>query len=68
MDRRVFEPRPTGSETRRRNALSMALIVLAALAFWQYTLRMNSHPAPGAISLEKALPPAQVNEKPKEKN
>jgi len=48
MDRRVFEPRPTGNDVRRRNALSMAILVLAALGLWYFSLRANTPSAPPA--------------------
>ena len=43
MDRRVFEPRPSGNDVRRRNALSMAIIVFAAMLLWFVTLKSNTH-------------------------
>ncbi len=50
MDHRVFEPRPTGNDARRRNAISMALIILAAGALWLYYWHVNSAPAPIAVA------------------
>jgi hypothetical protein len=36
MDRRVFQPRPDNSAERRRNALGMAIVILAAGGLWLY--------------------------------
>ncbi len=46
-NRRAFEPRPSDNGPRRRNAIGIAAVVLAALAWWAW---MGSH-SPG-------LPPA----------
>lgn len=46
MDRRVFEPRPNGNDARRRSAISLALLVLIAGAFWLFFQRMTSVSAP----------------------
>jgi len=57
MDHRVFEPRPSGSEARRRNAISMAIVILVAGALWLYSLRGSFGPAParpGAAAQDSA--------------
>ena len=41
MDHRVFEPRSTGNDARRRNAISMALIILVGGALWLFALKGN---------------------------
>lgn len=43
-----FEPRPTGNDVRRRNGISMALIILAAGALWLYYSQMSAGPVPVA--------------------
>ena len=43
MDRRVFQPRPDGSAERRRNALSLAVLIL--VAGWLWLSYSKSHPA-----------------------
>jgi len=42
MDRRVFQPRTDSRAERRRNALSLAAIVLLAGWLWLHSVR---HPA-----------------------
>ena len=42
MDRRVFQPRSDSSAERRRNAIGMSVLILAAGWLW---LLSHSHPA-----------------------
>lgn len=52
MNRRVFEPRPDHSAAHRRQAIRLALVVLAAgyLALW-YLKQSSAPPPPTAHSL-----------------
>lgn len=42
MNHPVFQPRPTGSDARRRHALSISTVVLLALAWWNGSLQSAS--------------------------
>lgn len=55
MDRRVFQPRPDNSAERRRNALGMAIVILAAGGLWLYSQR---HPPVSVVrpAAEKSIP------------
>ena len=43
MDRRVFQPRNDNSTERRRNALSMSILILVGGGLWLYY--SHHHPA-----------------------
>jgi len=54
LNRRVFEPRPSDNAARQRNAISIAAVVLAALALWAWMEHSKpipppSNPAPPAL-------------------
>ena len=55
MDRRVFQPRPDNSAERRRNALSLAILVLLAGGLWLY---YTTHPAPRPSAPSRPVAPA----------
>lgn len=54
MDRRVFQPRSDNGAERRRNALGMAIVVLAAGGLWLY---YQQHPVSAVRPIpEKSIP------------
>ena len=58
MDRRVFQPRSDNSAERRRNALGMAIVILAAGGVWLY---FQSHPISAVRPVtEKSIPARPV--------
>ena len=55
MDRRVFQPRPDNNAERRRNALTMSLLILIGGGLWLYY--QLHHPTPTARPiLQKSIP------------
>ncbi|MGI4788434.1 MAG: hypothetical protein ACRYFS_06235 [Janthinobacterium lividum] len=46
MDRRVFQPRTDSSAERRRNAISMAVLILVAGGLWLLFLKNHPSQAP----------------------
>jgi len=67
MDRRVFEPRPSGNDVRCRNSLSIAMVVLAALALLLHVLRANSRIVPVTAPAPQG-PSATMSDQMKERN
>jgi len=57
MDRRVFQPRPDKGTERRRNALTMSLLILIGGGLWLYF--QLHHPVPTVRPVPEKSIPAQ---------